>query len=54
MFAGAKQPLETALIEVEIESLGYAGALTVQTVADIFWGKDITWRIPKMFALSSV
>lgn len=54
MFAGAKQPLETALIEVEIESLGYAGALTVQTVADILWGKDITWRILKMFALSRV
>lgn len=54
MFPGAKLPLKTVLIEVEIESCEYAGALTMQTVDGILWGKEITQRIPKKLDLSSV
>lgn len=52
MFPGAKVPLQIVLIEVEIESRGYAGALTMQTVDGILWGKEITRGILKKQGLS--
>lgn len=47
VFPGAKVPLQIVLTELEIESRGYAGALTMQTVYGILWGKEITQGILK-------